>query len=158
VLFANAGGPRLAGIVIDYSRYWPQLDDSVASWRALVNAARASGLQGIPDVTRSAGAPLLAPSGGSIEMTVPNRSAGADLIIQGCRAALGTRAHPVVVVAGDQLTVLADAYLVDPTVADRIVVVAVVGTVTSAGATTAGPNGDLDPWATWIVAQRLRYV
>jgi hypothetical protein len=157
VLFANAGGPRLAGIVIDASSYWPQLDDNVASWTDLVTAARGSGLQGIPDVTRSAGAPLAAPADGTIESTVPNRSAGAQLIVDVSRS-LGTAARPVVVVAGDQLTTLADAYLTDPTVADRIAVVAIVGTLTSKGATTAGPNGDLDPWATWIVTQRLPYV
>lgn len=157
VLFANAGGPPLAGIVVDATRYWPQLAANVTRWTELVTAARASGLKGIPDVTPSPGSPLTAPADGRIESTVPNRSSGAQLIIDVSRR-MSLPSRPLVVLATSQLTVLADAYLVDPTVADRIVVVAVLGTLTSTGATTSGPNGDLDSWAAWIVSQRLRYV
>jgi hypothetical protein len=64
----------------------------------------------------------------------------------------------VVVLAGTQLTDLADAYLMDPSVVDRVVVVASLGSYAAPKGAMTGPNGDLDPWADWIVAQRFRYV
>ena len=56
------------------------------------------------------------------------------------------------------LTNLADAYLIDHSVVDRVVVVATLGELGNPNATMNGPNGDLDPWAGWIVAQKYRYV
>ena len=43
VLLANSGGPKLAGIVVNTSPPWPDLDANIAGWRGLVAAARASG-------------------------------------------------------------------------------------------------------------------
>jgi inosine-uridine nucleoside N-ribohydrolase len=63
-----------------------------------------------------------------------------------------------VVVTGGRLTDIADAYLVDPTVADRVVVVSSLGTSTSSGGVMAQPNGEMDPWADAIVTSRFRYV
>ena len=44
VLLANSGGPKLAGIVVNTSPPWPDIDANIAGWRGLVAAARASGL------------------------------------------------------------------------------------------------------------------
>src|SRR6266540_6360222 len=52
-LFANNGGPRLTGIVVNNSLYWPELTVNLAGWNDFVSRARKSGLQGLPDVTRS---------------------------------------------------------------------------------------------------------
>jgi hypothetical protein len=64
----------------------------------------------------------------------------------------------LVVVTGSRLTEVADAYLMDPTVADRIVVVASLGDAATNGGVMGWPNGELDPWADWIVGQRFRYI
>jgi hypothetical protein len=64
----------------------------------------------------------------------------------------------VVVISALPLTNLADAYLIDHSVVDRVVVVAALGELGDRNATMNGPNGDLDPWAGWIVAQKYRYV
>jgi hypothetical protein len=64
----------------------------------------------------------------------------------------------VVVLVGTQLTDLADAYLVDHSVVDRVVVVAALGSLLAPKALMTGPNGDLDPWGDWIVAHRFKYV
>jgi hypothetical protein len=53
---------------------------------------------------------------------------------------------------------VADAYLIDRTVAERIVVVSSLGTKSAAGGAMGIPNGELDPWADTIVASRFRYV
>src|SRR5205823_1820624 len=49
---------------------------------------------------------------------------------------------------------IADAYLLDHTVVDRVVVVSALGAATGMG----WPNGDLDAWADWIVGERFRYI
>jgi hypothetical protein len=157
VLFSNAGGPSLEGIVINASTYAPDINKSLAAWQGLVTAARSSGMRNIPDPIASQGSPLARPSDGDIDSTPPNRSAGALLIVEAsARQALPDR--PLVVVTGGRLTDVADAYLVDKTVAERVVVVSSLGSVTSTGGVMGAPNGELDPWADWIVAQKFRYV
>jgi hypothetical protein len=157
MLLANGGGPPLAGIIVNTSPPWTDLDENVAKWRAMVTAARNSGLRGIPDPIASVGGPLVKPASGQIEDTVPNRSEGARFILDAAER-LSLPYRPLVIATGGRVTDLADAYLVDPSVADKIVVVASLGSLTTAGATTSVPNGSLDPWATVIVSQRLRYV
>jgi hypothetical protein len=157
MLLANNGGPSLAGIIIGASAYWKDLNANVPGWTNMVSAARSSGLAGIPDVTVSAGAPLTVPDDREIDSTVPNHSAGAQRIID-LSHELSAPLRPVVVLVGTQLTDLADAYLVDPTVVDRVVVVAALGTLSLPKVLMTGPNGDLDPWADWIVAHRFKYV
>jgi hypothetical protein len=157
VLLANGGGPSLAGIIVCTSPNSTKIDENVAAWRALVTAARTSGMQNIPDPTSSIGVPLVRPASGSIDATVANRSEGALLIIEQSRR-LSLPYRPMVVVTGGRLTDVADAYLVDPSVKDRIVVVSSVGTLTAAGAGMGDPNGEMDPWADAIVTSRLRYV
>jgi hypothetical protein len=88
---------------------------------------------------------------------VPNRSEGAGLILDAA-ARLSLPYRPLVIATGGRLTDIADAYLVDPRVADKIVVVASLGSLTATGAASGGPNGELDSWATFIVSTRLRYV
>lgn len=157
VLLANSGGPPLAGIVIGGSSYWPDVEANATGWTNLLAAARSSGLRNLPDVTRSMGAPLSRPPDGQIDSTIANRSAGAQLIVDLSRR-LSLSWRPVVVLAGTQLTNVADAYLIDPSVVDRVVVVAALGSFAAPNAVMGGPNGELDPWAGWIVAQRFRYV
>ena len=152
MLLANSGGPSLAGIIVNSSPYWPDLAANMAAWNDLVTAARASGLR-VPDATDSAGDALVRPADGKIESTTPNRSKGAQLIVD-VSARLSLPWRPIVVATGSRLTDVADAYLIDPTVADRVVVVAALGGTGAMG----WPNGELDPWADWIVGQRFRYI
>jgi hypothetical protein len=157
VLLANRGGASLAGMIVNSSAAWPNLTDNVADWRGLVAAARASGLRNIPDPIASIGPRLSRPSTGIIEDTLANRSEGALLIVnESARLSLPYR--PTVVVTGGRLTDVADAYLIDPTVAERIVVVSSLGTLSAAGAAMGNPNGEMDPWADSIVTARFRYV
>lgn len=157
MLLANSGGPPLVGIIVNPSSYWPDLDANVKNWNQLITAARGSGLRNIPDATPSPGEPLSRPADGLIESTTPNRSEGAKLIIDlAARFALPWR--PVVVVTGSRLTEIADAYLMDPTVAQRVVVVSSLGGAATNGSSMGWPNGELDPWADWIVAKKFTYV
>lgn len=157
LLLSNGGGPRLAGIVVGTTPPRPNIDENVVGWRDLVRAARAAGLRDVPDPIASISTPLARPPGGEIEATVPNRSEGALFIVESSRA-VALPYRPMVVLTGASLTDAADAYLVDPTVAERIVVVSSLGSITPTGAAMGAPNGEMDPWADTIVTQRLRYV
>ena len=66
--------------------------------------------------------------------------------------------RPLVVATGGRLTDVADAYFVDRTVVDRVVVVSSLGETTASGAAMAAPNGEMDPWADAIVTARFRFV
>lgn len=157
VLLAQSEGPHLVAIIVCTSPNSPKIDENVTAWHALVTAARSSGMRNIPDPTTSIGAALVRPASGAIDDTVPNQSEGARLIVSESKR-LSLPYRPMVVVTGGRLTDVADAYLADPTVADRIVVVSSVGTLTSSGAGMGDPNGEMDPWADTIVTHRLRYV
>ncbi|MET0791263.1 MAG: hypothetical protein ABW061_07045 [Polyangiaceae bacterium] len=157
VLFANSGGPELLGIAVNSSSYATSLSDNLDGWQTLVTAARASGLRGIPDPIASVGAPLTRPSTGDLDATIANESDGARLIVE-ASARSSAPDRPVVVVAGGRLTDVADAYLMDHAVADRVVVVAALGSNSATGGVMGAPNGELDPWADWIVTQRFPYI
>lgn len=150
-----ATGVDLAGLVINDSGAWPDLDSNLDGWEMMRAAASASGIQGLPEPTRSSGPPLVKPASGEIADTVPNRSAGAELIV---RAALDAPNPPIAVITGGRLTDVADAYLIEPAIADRLVVVASLGELSSPGAVMQQPNGEMDAWADTIVVQRLSYV
>jgi hypothetical protein len=154
-LFANSGGPRVVGIIASASPYWTDANYNATGWGKLVAAARASGLQNIADVTMSDGLPLVRPADGQIDKTVANNSAGAQLIVKKSRD-LSTPSRPLVVLCAVPLTNLADAYLIDHSVVDRVVVVSALGELRAPLATMDGPNGDLDAWSNWIVAQKYR--
>ncbi|MES1175587.1 MAG: hypothetical protein ABUL62_14800 [Myxococcales bacterium] len=157
ILLANSGGPPLAGIIVSTSPPWPDIEANIAGWRQLVSAATGSGLRGVPDPVTSIGEPLVRPSNGRIEATVANRSEGARLILD-ASARLSLPYRPLVVATGGRLTDVADAYLMDPTVSDRVVVVSSLGTTSDSGAAMAAPNGEMDPWADVIVSSRFRFV
>ena len=140
VLLANGGGPALAGIVVNRSKPWPDLGANVAGWRELVSAARASGLRNIPDPIASVGPPLVRPASGEIDATAPNRSEGALFIVDASKR-LSLPYRPLVVVTGGALTDVADAYLINPTVAERVFVVSSLGLVSASGAQMGNPNG-----------------
>lgn len=157
MLFASGGGPPLAGIAINTSPAGTNLDDNMAGWRQMTEAARQSGLTGIPDPRASHGPVLVRPSDGKIESTAPNHSEGADLIVTASKE-LSLPFRPLVVVTGGRLTDVADAYLVDPTLPDRVVVVSSLGTATADGGMMGIPDGEMDTWADIIVAQKFRYI
>lgn len=158
-LLSRANGATFAGIVVGRGSMWQDLDANVEGWEEFVARARESGLTNVPDPVRSDGQTLRRPSDGAIASTVPNDSGGARFIIETSRR-LAQPGRPVVVATGTRLTDVANAYLLDPTVAERIVVVASVGSFSQAeGAGDTGiPNGEEDPWADAVVVQNLPYV
>ena len=157
LLLANSAGLPLAGVIVTDSKYWGDLDLNATTWTDMLTAASASGLKNIPAITKSSGAVLQRPADGTIGLTARNNSLGAQMIVELSRK-LSRPLRPLVVVAGTRLTDLADAYLIDNTVVDRVVVVASLGEHIASSTNMGGPNGELDPWADWIVAAKFQYV
>lgn len=157
LLLANSGGLTLDKIVIGTGGIWQDLNSNVLGARTLVSAARDSGLRQVPDPIASIGALLERPSSGKLDDTKANRSEGALYIVEASKR-LALPYRPLVVATGGRLTDVADAYLVDPTVTERVVVVASLGSLSSSGASMGKPNGEMDPWADTIVTSRFRYV
>ena len=157
ILLANGGGSPLAEIIVDENADWPDIQTNVGGYRKLVAAAIASGMKNLPDPIASIGAPLVMPASGNIDDTPPNRSEGALLIVDKSKS-LALPHRPLVIATGGALTDVADAYLVDPTVTERVVIVSSLGSTTSTGGGMGSPNGNGDPWADFIVASRFRYV
>lgn len=156
-LLAATGRLELAGLVVNSNAEYPSVDTNVANYREMVRAARDSGLSHVPDPTASIAPTLVRPESGVIEDTAPNHSEGARLILEAA-AARATSVHPLAIATGGALTDVADAYLLDPTLAERAVVVASLGQTDADGATALDPNGNRDSWATRIVTSRMRYV
>lgn len=157
ILLANSGGPKLVEIVVGTSPNLTDITKNIGGWQDLVKAARDSGLSDIPDPKPSIGAKLARPSSGRIEDTSGSRSAGAILINERSKE-LSLPYRPLVVVTGGRLTDVANAYLMDPTVVERTVVVSSLGSATDTGGAMSDPNGEMDPWADVIVTSRFRYV
>lgn len=157
LLTASTGLIDLAGIVINSSDYSPDLEFNRSGWQELLDAAAASGLSNLPELVVDISTPLVAPDDENIDATSPNGSLGARFIVDAANT-LGTPELPLVVINGSMLTDVADAYLLDPSIAERMVVVAALGWEFDGGAVVGGPNGELDTWSGVIVAQRLRFI
>jgi hypothetical protein len=157
VLLANGGGSPLAGIIVNQTSDWPNIETNVGGYRDLVAAARSSGLQNLPDPMTSIGPPLVEPPSGNVDDTKPNGSEGANFIINTSRTR-GFSYRPLVIATGGALTDVADAYLLDHSVTERVVIVSSLGGVSNTGGVMGAPNGQGDPWADVIVTNRFKYV
>ena len=156
-LLTATGRPQLVGVVVNSNAEYPSLETNVLGYRQMLQAARDSGLGHLPDATASVAPRLIRPDSGTIEDTAPNRSEGSRVILEAA-AAHSSGVHPLAIATGGALTDVADAYLLDPSLAERAVVVASLGQSDGDGARVGDPNGNRDPWATVIVTSRMRFV
>jgi hypothetical protein len=156
-VLASSRRVKWVGMVVNSSPIYPALAENVTGFRSMVEAARSSRMQGVPDVTASVSPILVRPASGVIEDTAPNRSEGARLILDAAQR-YGSAAHPLVIATGSAVTDAADAYLMDPTLPERAVVVSSLGNIDETGVYSGDPNGNIDVWATTIVSSRMRYV
>jgi len=159
MVLASAGDIDLRGIVTSisvapFNPYvtWEARQQIYKSRLAGVQYARKSGLSRIPDPIAGPVRHLERPPSGKIEDTRPITSPATQLILTEAR--LTTPEHPLVVVAGvGPLTPVADAVLLDPSIADRVVVTLATGQTLM----NLGDYGTWsDPWAAYIVVQRFR--
>jgi hypothetical protein len=152
---ASAGHIRLLGMITSspiapFNPY--TTSDSfeatlVARQQGVVHA-RNSGFSHIPDAIRGTKGHLVRPASGRVEDTVPLGSPGTSVIVEHARR------EPLVLVMGGPLTVAADAYLADPSIAHRLTIAYIGGTSDS----LTDYNTLIDPWAAYIVMEKMQMV
>lgn len=108
--------------------------------------ARRSGLKNIPDPIAGSEWAFARPASGKIEDTKIVPSAGSDLIVKEARQA--TPQKPLLLFVGGPLNTVANAVLIDPSIADKMVVLMT---------DLRGYNGK-DAWANYIAASRCRLI
>ncbi len=118
------------------------LNDAIKS----IGVARKSGVRNIPDAIAGCDRAFTRPTSGRIEDTAMVRSAGSDKIVEEAKKASPQR--PLLVFVGGPLNTVANAVLMDPAIADRMVVFMT---------DLRGYNGK-DPWANHIVAARCQLI
>ncbi len=118
------------------------MDDAAKS----IGIARRSGLKNIPDPVPGCDSVFERPVSGKIEDTKVVPSKGSELIVAEARRA--TAGKPLIVFVGGPLNTVANAYLLDPSIAERMVVFMT---------DLRGYNGK-DAWANYIVATRCKLI
>lgn len=116
------------------------------SWAGEARRCRLAGMRNIPEPILGATRKLILPASGRWQDIVPESNPGVALLLSEARKA--SVAKPLVVLAEGALTSVASALLLDPYVADRMVVF---------GVYNHGLNGR-DSLASYIVARKGRFV
>ncbi len=113
--------------------------------------AEASGLSGFPPVTPQVLVGYLStPASGQLEDTVALNSPVGNAIVAAAHLH-GTQQKPLLVVCGGAMTAVADAYLIDPAVASKIMVCWLGGRLADLDEYNAGQDG----WGNAVVLKNL---
>ncbi len=157
---ASEGSIQLKGVITsssygEYNRWVTENDfeNFVALRSDIYKRAVRSGFKNIPAPVRGVKGNLVRPTSGKIEDTAPICSAGGLLIRDEARNA--SPKEPLVVIAGGALSSVADAYLMDPGIAEKMVVM-FLGS--SDDSIENGYNGWVDGWATVIAFRKLNII
>ena len=144
---ASSGSLDLRGNIVtrDFHKGASQ-DEQMKKARQELREARMAGFSHLPEMTLGATALLAWPASGNLDSLTPTRSAGSDLIVAEARKA--TPDKPLLVVAGGPLTTVAQAWLTDHSIAERMIV---------AGIYTYQMHPD-DTVANYLVARKCRYL
>lgn len=145
---ASLGSLDLRGTIVSYSSDTGEahLSTNLLNCSRLIRLARISGMRNLADPIPGATRKLRAPVSGSRNNLMPEATAGTDLIIREGRKA--TPEKPLVLICGATMTTVATALLLEPSLADRLVVF---------GAHNATSNAE-DSLALEIVARQARLV
>ena len=156
---ASSGDINLKGIIttISYVDAWQkpevQYESLVNGREELVGIARRSGMKNIPDPIRGPSVALQRPSSGRIEDTILIDSPGSRLIVR--EAGLASPEKPLVIIMGGQSTAVADAYLLDNSICEKVMIAWFAGVGEN---DLYGYNGWVDPWGTYIIISRFKTV
>ena len=120
--------------------------------REIVRRGRESGFRNIPDPVAGTKGHLAKPTSGQKDETKPLDSPGSRQIIEQAHKASPDK--PLVLCVGGPLTVAADAYLLDNSIAEKLI----VAFLDNYNGGMYGFNGWSDGWAAYIVLERLRLV
>jgi inosine-uridine nucleoside N-ribohydrolase len=145
---AHLGEIRLVGLTTTYAPNVREYDLFVQGRAGIVETARRSGLKNIPDALAATQQKLMRPRSNRPEETQPLNLGAAKALIAEARKA--TPEKPLVFLTGGQLTLVADAWLLAPDIAPRVVVAGLFGVP------GRDYNASLDAWAWTIVVSNFR--
>lgn len=157
---AASGDISLKGIIttISYVDAWQkpeiQFETVVNGREELVGIAHRSGMKNIPKAVTGPLAALKRPSTGRIEDTLTIDSPGSRLIVEEAQKAC--KEKPLVIIMGGQSTVVADAYLLDPTISEKVIIA--WNAADESGTNFSEYNGWVDPWGTYIIISKFKTV
>ncbi len=114
----------------------------------IMDLATASGLQNLPELFSGTNRKLVRPENNRIEDTKPLDIDGSHFIVK--IAGKCSFSKPLVIITGGQLTSVANAYLLDPSIAEKIVFMGIFG------AEAIDYNAGLDAWAWTIILAKFR--
>lgn len=147
---AHLGEIDLKGMITTYRANQREYELFVPGRQEICDLARQSGFQNVPPCFAGANTQLQRPASNKIEDTTPLNLESSQWLARTAAAASADK--PLVLIAGGQLTAIADAYLIDPSIADKVVVCGVFG------AEKADYNSGLDRWAWTIMVTKFRVV
>jgi hypothetical protein len=156
---ASSGEIDLRGLIttISFTDSWQkpeiQYTNLINGRKELVGKARRSGMRNIPDPTDGPSVSLVRPESGIIEDTKPINTPGSRLIVKEAKKASPEK--PLVIIMGGQSTAVADAYLLDNSIIDSVVIAWLVGHKDN---DMHDYNGWVDPWGTYIIISRFKTV
>jgi hypothetical protein len=144
----SLGEIDLKGIITTYSpSEYPLF---VKGREEVLEIAKQSGLQNLPRLFQGTDQKLEKPTSNKFKDTRPLDIDGSHYIVEVSREC--TPDQPLVVLTGGQLTSVANAFLLDPSIADKVVVMGVFG------GEKIDYNAGLDAWAWTIIMANFRVV
>ncbi|MDB5106527.1 MAG: hypothetical protein JWP91_4216 [Fibrobacteres bacterium] len=145
---ASMGRLDLRGVLVSYGKDTGEaaVEENRRSCLGLMRLARLSGMHSIPDPVLGARAKLKRPASGNLADIHPDSSEGSRMLIDQARKA--SREKPLLVISGANLTTVACALLLDPLIADRMIVLA----------TNNGNFNKEDSLALAVVSRKARLV
>ncbi|MBD3275318.1 MAG: hypothetical protein GF372_08415 [Candidatus Marinimicrobia bacterium] len=142
------GDIDLKALITTYAANQAEYDLFVRGRQEIIDLAGRSGMKDQPNAYAGTSDRLSRPESNRIEDTRPLNLKAGEVIVKHARQA--SPDQPLVIVAGGQLTAIADAYLQDPSIADKVVVSGIMGV------NNRDYNPGLDPWAWTIVVSKFR--
>ncbi len=145
---SDLGEINLVGMITTYAPNKKEYDLFVKGREKLRLLAEESGMSNIPQVLAGTHLRLEEPPSRIIKDTPIMDLPASKFIVEKAHRAHPDR--PLVIVTGGQLTVIANAYLMDSTIADRMIISGVFGV------SKQDYNAGLDSWAWKIVLSKFR--
>ncbi len=145
---AHRGDIDLKALITTYAPNQRECKLFVQGRKEIVEKARRSGMKNLPVAMAGTNNRLKKPDSNRIEDTEPLDLKASEFIVKEAKDARPRR--PLVIVTGGQLTTVANAYLLDPGIADNVVVSGIFGV------DQKDYNAGLDSWAWTIVLSKFR--
>ncbi len=144
----SLGEIDLRGIITTYSPH--EYPIFVEGREEVLEIARQSGLRNLPRLFKGTDQKLIRPESKKFGDTEALYIDGSHFIVEVAREC--TEEQPLVVLTGGQLTSVANAFLIDPGISDKVVVMGVFG------GEQIDYNAGLDAWAWTIIMANFRVV